>query len=142
MKSIGTQLGRPAAFSAIAALCAWGFYLLWTMHLPPLLSNVRAGGLWSGTCPPRSDEPLSPELNERLRTQFPPGTPEERLVRTLAEQRFERPVSCSGEPSIRSSKFYQERTAIFAHVRAEVFWRVDQANNLVWTKGFVFYVGL
>jgi hypothetical protein len=77
-----------------------------------------------------------------LQTQFPPGTPEERLIITLAEQRFEQPVPCYGDKTVRSARFYRQGGLLAWSTRAEIFWKVDQANNLVWTKGFIFYIGL
>ncbi len=148
MRATRMRWGCLAVLSAAAISCAWGAYRLWEQHswgspLPPLLSNVRAtrGGVW-GACPsdnrrrlesPIKGEPLSPELDERLWRQFPPGTPEARLISALAEQRFEQPIPCKDDETIRSANFFQQGT------RAEVFWKVDQANNIVWTKGFIFY---
>jgi hypothetical protein len=136
--------GCLAVLAAAALFCAWGAYSLWEQRLPPLLSNVRAEGGWWGACPdrPAKDQALSPELNERLQRQFPPGTPQERLISTLAKQRFEPPVPCSDDKTIRSARFYQSGGLLAYDTRAEIFWKVDQANNLVWTKGFIFYVGL
>jgi hypothetical protein len=136
--------GGLAVLGAAAVLCGWGAYRLWEQRLPPLLSNVRAEGGWWGACPdrPAKDQALSPELNEHLQRQFPPGTPEERLISALAEQRFEPPAPCWDDKTIRSARFYQQGGLLAYDTRAEIFWKVDQANNLVWTKGFVFYVGL
>ena len=144
MKAIRMRWGYLAVLGAAAILCSWGAYRLWELRLPPLLSNVRAEGGWWGACPDRAakDQALSPELNERLQHQFPPGTPDERLISTLAEQHFERPVLCKNDNTIRSAKFYQQGGLLAYSTRAEIFWKVDQANNLVWTKGFIFYVGL
>jgi hypothetical protein len=126
-------LGAAAVFAALAPV-------LWEQRLPPLLRNVRAESGQFGACP--ADNPGNPELSKRLQTQFPPGTPEERLIRTLAEQHFERPVPCKDDKTIRSAKLYQESGLLGGNTRAEIFWKVDLANNLVWTKGFIFYVWL
>jgi hypothetical protein len=144
MKAILMRWTRFVVLSAaavfLAVLGAAAVFLGTNQHLPPLLRNIRAESGQFGDCP--ADNPGNPELTRRLQTQFPLGTPEERLIRTLAEQRFEQPVPCNDDKTIRSAKFYREGGLLSIHTRAVIFWKVDQANNLVWTKGFIFYVYL
>jgi hypothetical protein len=104
----------------------------------PLLKDVRAGGGWWGACPPEGDgrRPLaiSPELDQRLREQFSSGTPEQHLIAALSEQGFKRVASCANDPTIHQMEFYR------GQVRAAAYWKSDDAANIVWTKGFVFYI--
>jgi len=121
--------------------------------LPPLLRNVSAGGGWWGACPPetqdeareRQGRPLatSPELDRRLAQSFPPGSSERKLVDTLRNQGFELLPSCRSDHSIHVAAFDQHGGGIlFNPITANIFWQVDEADNIVWTKGFVRYVGL
>jgi len=123
-----------AVVATVAGMLVW-----WNQPrpLPPLLQKVTAGGGYWGACPPEAFEPLalSPELNQRLAVQFPPGTTEEDLTRDLAAQGFRRLENCKGDDSIRSMAFGTNA------MRAAVFWKADE-GRLVWTKGFVFYNSL
>jgi hypothetical protein len=121
--------------------------------LPALLRNVAAGGgLW-GACPPDPKEEtralpgqtlaLSPQLNQRLAQSFPPGSSERGLSDTLSAQGFELLQSCKNDPSIRVAEFSQHGGGFFSPpIVANVFWKADEAGNIVWTKGFVRYVAL
>jgi hypothetical protein len=120
---------------------------------PPLLERVTAAGGYWGACPARNTEQaqiirssplaLSPELDQRLGDKFPAGTGETKITDTLREQGFTLPMPCPGDPSIRSAAFTQHGGGIlFYPLSAEVFWKVDRVGNIVWTKGFVRYVGL
>ena len=90
----GCVIGGAIVFGAI--LAGWPGP---QPRLPPLLTDVTAGGGWWGACPPetteephlREGEPLalSPELDQRLAQAFPPGSSEKQLLRTLREQGFE-----------------------------------------------------
>ena len=121
--------------------------------LPTLLRNVSAGGGWWGACPPetpaetqeRRGHPVavSPELNRRLAKLFPPGSSENVLVDTLRAQGFELMPSCKGDHSIRVAAFNQHGGgALLMPITANIFWKVDEAGNIVWTAGFVSYLGL
>jgi hypothetical protein len=105
---------------------------------PPLLQNVRAAGGWWGACPPEGNEQklaLSPELNERLVQQFPAGTSQENLVRSLFAQGFQGIEHCRGDETIRFTTFSN------GSMRAAVYWKVHE-GKIVWTKGFVFHIFL
>jgi len=123
--------------------------------LPPLLVNVTAGGGWWGACPPKTKTEedmirswkgqlaLSPELNERLTKEFPPGTDESQLIGLLTKQGFEMQPSCSNDQSIHRASFTQHGGSGFAYrMLADIFWKVDERNAIVWTKGFVMNNGL
>jgi hypothetical protein len=110
---------------------------------PPLLAKVTAGGGRWGACP--SVEPtlglsmreaISPELNQRLSEKFPLGSSEIALVRELQKQRFNMRGACKDDPSIRFAEFTEN------NFRAAVYWKVEGADTIVWTKGFVFYIFL
>jgi hypothetical protein len=121
--------------------------------LPALLRNVTAGGGWWGACPPDTEQEareqlghtlaLSPELNQRLVQSFPSGSSEKRLSDALSAQGFELLPSCKNDSSIRVAAFNQHGGGLFLPpIVANVFWKVDEAGNIVWTKGFVRYVAL
>jgi hypothetical protein len=118
---------------------------------PLLLQDVSARGGWWGACPAKNDVEakshphlaISPELNQRLGEQFPPGSDEAKIIDTLKKQGFALPRPCDGDDSIRSAMFNQQGGSLFASpLSAEVFWKVDGAGNILWTKGFVRYIGL
>ena len=112
--------------------------------IPPLLRNVRAaGGNW-GACPhppPRMNtEALSPELNERLSKEFPPGTNQDYLVETLTSQGFIITDNCKDDNSIHRAVLSLYKIGIsekFPIVSAEIGWKADQDHRIVWTKGYV-----
>lgn len=135
-----------------AAVFVWWLEIrpLFYPPAPPLLQNVTAAGGWSGGCPPRNEqeaamranlgEALSPELNQRLAKQFPPGSPEEPLVRSLAAQGFKLLEPCENDTAIHRAYFNGPvRWGVF-DVNAQVYWKT-QNDTLVWTKGFVAFDG-
>ena len=93
----------------------------------------------------REGEPLalSPELDQLLAQAFPPGSSEKQLLKTLAEQGFKFLPPCKGDNLVRAAAFTQQGGGIiWLPLTANVFWRIDEADNVVWTKGFVSYMGL
>ena len=93
----------------------------------------------------REGEPLalSPELDQRLAQAFPPRSNEKQLLKTLGEQGFKFLPPCRGDNSIREAEFNQHGGGvIWFPLTANVFRKVDEADNVVWTKGFVRYMGL
>jgi len=118
---------------------------------PPLLAQATAGSGWFGGCPPlneqeaveraRSGEALSPELNQKLATQFPPGSGTDSLVQTLTEQSFKLAETCQNDFTIRRAYFQGLTRGSLFETRAEIYWKT-KGDNLVWTKGFVMFVGL
>jgi hypothetical protein len=91
----------------------------------------------------RSPEALSPELNQRLRQQFPAGSSGDRLAQTLTVQGFQGLAACEADPSIRRAQF-RGRTGdpIVPEVFSVVAWKEDAKGGIVWTKGLVAYTGL
>ncbi len=147
MKSLRTIwhiLRVPAALIGVLAVATCGD------RGPPLLQHVTAASGWVGACPPENDMEakgqakglaLSPELNSWLKQQFPPGSREDGLVRTLVAQKFWSFTTCEHRQSIRISTFNGYAGGIF-NTWAAVYWEVDDARNIVWTKGFVAFDGL
>lgn len=121
--------------------------------LPPLLRDVSAGGGWWGACPPENPDDarmqegglaLSPELNQRLSRSFPPGSSEMKMMKALRLQGFQLLSSpCKNDHSIHLARFTQVGGGMLVYpITAEVFWKVDPTGSIVWTKGFVMYLGL
>jgi hypothetical protein len=123
-------------------------------ELPALLQNVTARGGYWGECPPSDktgQETLktmgrlgtSPELDVRLNTEFPPGSDGQNIERTLAKQGFHIDGVCNTDGSIHIAGFFQKGVGILPYdVSAQVYWKVDHDGHVVWTKGFVMYIGL
>ncbi len=134
------------------AVLVIGFLTVWTGEdppTPPLLRGASAAGGSIGACSAESEweanEPLalSPELNKRLADEFPAGQSEELLTQTLIKQRFELRPACLKDRSIRSAEFIQRSGSLFHWpIHAWVYWKIDEAWKLVWTKGFVMYYSL
>jgi hypothetical protein len=84
---------------------------------------------------------LSPELNRNLSAQFPPGSSAETFVRSLTQQRFKLTSDCEIDKTIHRAYFMgPTRGAVFDTI-AEIYWKTD-GGKIVWTKGFVRFVGL
>ncbi len=87
---------------------------------------------------------ISPDLQQRLEQQFPPGTSEDALAHALHEQGFSAVgAPCKNEPSIHASGFQQYAEGVLSHpMTASVFWKVDEAGKIQWIKGSVAFTGL
>jgi hypothetical protein len=116
---------------------------------PALLQNVSGASGWFGGCPPGNKEPprmmgeaLSPELNQRLAAQFPPGSSADSLVQTLTAQGFKLTGTCQTDSKIHRAGFGPSPTrgSIF-ETSAEIYWKTE-GDTVVWTKGFVMFLGL
>ena len=119
--------------------------------LPSLLKGASAGfghpsdlrnqvGSLAWEC--GSTEPVSPELEQRLREQFPPGSSETSLVAALRDQGFTTPSACSASSSvqIRFSRFVTPKDSPM--YVSSISWGVDDKGQIVWTHGFVFFDSL
>jgi hypothetical protein len=138
----------PAGLIAGMAACSSSKTLV-----PPILQGARAQGGWWGACPPTNQTErdgirimgqlaLSPEFNDRLKHDFPPGSPEQTLVDSLERQGFRQAGSCKSDPSIKVASFYAKGTGLLPYATmAEAYWQTD-GDRIVWTKGFVSYSGL
>ena len=119
--------------------------------LPDLLVDATGPYGWSSACPPADEREraargtqglaVSPELDQRLATRFPPGTRESELTSTLLHDGFTMGGACASDASIRIANFWH--TADFASIQtsAQVFWKVEGDGRIAWTKGFVRYTG-
>jgi hypothetical protein len=134
----------------IAATSCSGFAAELSPPTPPLLEHARAGGgWWSGGCPPHADETIarpearSADVEERLATQFPPGTAEPRLVLVLKEQGFERIAPCDNDPQIHRATFTQQGGGFLGPypVLAIVAWKIDDLGDIIWIKALIAYRG-
>ena len=79
---------------------------------------------------------VSPELGRRLAVQFPPGSDQNGLVMALAQEGFVTDKVCPNDRSIHIASFTSKA------VTASIYWKIDEAGTIVWTKGFVAYDGL
>jgi hypothetical protein len=116
---------------------------------PPLLKHARVGGGSDGDCPPRGNENFrgpqsgSRDVEERLATQFAPGTAEQKLIGALQEQGFKLIAPCDNDPQIHRAIFRQEGGSFLGPfpVFANIAWKIDDLGNVVWTKAFIAYSG-
>jgi len=121
--------------------------------VPPILQGATAQGGWWGACPPGNQTEadsiramhqlaLSPQFNERLKKDFPPGSSEQTLVESLRKQGFRDAGYCKSDQSIKLATFYAKGSGILPYATiAEAYWQTD-GDHIVWTKGFVSYSGL
>ena len=110
--------------------------------LPPLLDGATAKyGNWIGCA---GGDAVSPELEQRLARQFPPGSPESVLVASLAEQHFATPSPCRNDSSVRFSYYLGPKGSKPGRgpVDATVYWKVNDASQIVWTHGYLHFIFL
>jgi len=115
-------------------------------NLPPLLQGATAAGGYYGGCPlPAGDASdtlaLSPKLNRHLQQEFPLGSPANLLKRELAREGFIAGGACSDDASIQTAS-YEQQHYVFYETQADIFWKTDRNNRIVWTEGFVFFDGM
>ena len=122
--------------------------------VPRILRGAHAGGGWWGACPPSSEAEaefrrtarqlaISPELNSRLESSFPRGSPEQTLIESLGSQGFALSDHCKSDSTIRIATFHSPGRGFLAYATdAQVYWQADAKGRIVWTKGFVAYRGL
>jgi hypothetical protein len=129
--------------AAVAWLCGCG-----SNNIPEILRGATDPGGSGTVCPharlpqlQRSPLGLSPEFNERLARQFPPGSDEQKLVGTLTAVGFQSIGTCEEDKSIRILRF-DRRDDVFPGVTAWVYWKDDSRGKILWTKGFVAYTSL
>jgi hypothetical protein len=92
-----------------------------------------------------SEIALSPDLEERLSTQFPEGTGESSLTAALASQGFQPPTAaCPSDSTIRVSLFPPQTGGglLRGSKAARVFWKADALGRVLWTHGSVYHDGL
>jgi hypothetical protein len=135
-----TPTGRIIWASTIAAMFA--------PPAPALLQHVSGASGWFGGCPPGSNEPprmggeaLSPELNQKLTAQFPPGSSADALVRTLTAQGFKPTGTCETDSTIHRAGFGGPTRGSIFETHAEIYWKTE-GDTVIWTKEFVMFMGL
>jgi hypothetical protein len=113
--------------------------------LPPLLRGATSVGGQGYECQaqpsPASDRSLarSPELIERLQTQFPPGSASSQLRTSLVRQGFKLEGLCSRSPGgVNWAQYRQNGNEVVANV----YWLEGIDGRLVWTFGDVAYTFL
>lgn len=122
-------------------------------ELPMVLRDATAGSGWISACPPRNAQDktmieklglgLSPELNKHLHDQFPPGSGASLLTVALTQQGFKPMNSCENEPTIHRATFFQKGQGLLPYdTHADVYWKENADSQIIWTKGFVHFVGL
>jgi hypothetical protein len=119
--------------------------------LPALLRNLSATGGYTDACPvPKFLEtviPLiapaeAPEFNARLARLFPAGANESDVVLKLRAMGFQMIGPCKDDPTIRRARFDQRRFGPYLFpLFAGVFWKVDEAGKLEWTRGVIAHTG-
>jgi hypothetical protein len=140
---------KPVALCAALTLAGCGGVTPLDPPTPPLLQEVGgAGGWWNGGCPPDSpsqrpeDEALSPELTERMRRAFPPGSDARRLEATLRNQGFHfRSDTCSSD--VRVAEFGQTGGGFAGPypMFAQIAWSEGADRRLLWIKSTVSFTG-
>ena len=116
--------------------------------LPPLLQQISFRGGSIEDCPTDEDDSplhfrfslsISPELEQRLASQFPPGTGEDRLIAVLSEQGFKISTPCGPNNAVRYGEFEQKGGGeLNPAIVARVYWKIDDQHRIVWTKGLAF----
>lgn len=132
---------RPMSLILMAALgCLAGCQ----ERLPPLVRGATARGGEGYDCEmdvaPSSDPrfDFSPEIVERLRRSFPPGSQSAQLRSSLARQGFKLEGPCSPDRSISFAQFRLNKNEVVA----DVYWREDTSGRIIWTFGEVSYTYL
>jgi hypothetical protein len=123
-----------------------GIFINSCKALPLLLRNASSPGGYADGCPrPKWDStsPLavSPEINERLRRSFPPGTPARKLSAELIKEGFSIDAPCTDDNTIKIAS-YTEKHYFLYQAYANIYWKVDSSGNIVWAEGFIEYEGL
>ena len=154
MTAVAARHSTVVRRAAILGAVVLGIPLVWiaskTMEKPPeLLRNATAKGGWYGACPPETEADrisrekmglaLSPELNDRLAQRFSSGSSEADLISELMKEGFSAPIPCKNHASVKQAGFH--RSGFFVETNASIFWKVE-GQAVVWTKGFISYIGL
>jgi hypothetical protein len=116
---------------------------------PPLLQGATAGSGWfSGGCPAHDwditakyPEAHAPQVEARLARDFPAGTPEQALLAALTRQGFKPDIPCDNDATIHRALFNQKGGGLFGPyaAMAQVAWKVDGQDRIVWTKAQLAY---
>jgi hypothetical protein len=155
VRHVETTMQRALVASlVVASTCVAACSSTKPRPVPPILRGATAHGGWWGACPPSSETEvetrrimrelaLSPELNSRLEAQFPPGSPEQALIDSLTEQGFVLSGQCKTDSTIRIASFDAPGHGFLPYATsAQVYWQADADRRIVWTKGFLMFIGL
>jgi len=121
-------------------------------ELPPILIGATTTGGSNFLCEGDNERGSSletashsPEIVERLRVNYPPGSPASKLRTSLLRQGFTIHDGCSADKSVSWAEFRQRRSngfAIYQAVFGTVYWKQDAVGRLIWTTGDVGYTSL
>lgn len=138
-----TGLGLLAVL--VVACLSW--YPLAQIGLPPLVKGASDTGGTGYDCAtepaPTSNPELdrSPEMIERLRKSFPPGSPSSRLRASLVRQGFTLEGACPRgyprppNPNVSWAQYRRNGNEVVANV----YWRETPDGRLIWTFADVGY---
>ena len=129
----------------IVGCLSW--YPLVQIGLPPLVKGASTTGGTGYNCssdPPDESDPQldrSPEIIDRLRKSFPPGSPASRLRESLARQGFKTPQPCPrGYPRPPNANVnWAQYRRNGNEVVANVYWRETSDGRIIWTFADVGY---
>ncbi len=118
-----------------------GIFISSSTALPPLLRNASSPGGYSDGCPRAKwayadTSAASPEINERLSRDFPPGSPASMLSAELIKEGFTIDPPCSDDTTIKIASYTQKHYFLY-QAYGTIYWKVDSAGNIVWSEGFI-----
>jgi hypothetical protein len=117
---------------------------------PAILRGLTASGGLGEACPAQPGDrfgglrmSMSPELDARIREQFPLGTEAVRLIDFLTAQGFKLAGECPTDPTIQRAEYFLRSEGFLRFASsAAVYWKTDDQNRIVWTRGFFSVYGL
>ncbi|HTQ99022.1 MAG TPA: hypothetical protein VMH83_03490 [Candidatus Acidoferrum sp.] len=153
MQSCLTSPGRTLCALMLACTFAGCSSFKNPQPLPPLLDKATAGSGYASACPARNETERklmaqsklasSREVDMRLEREFPAGTDAALLSKYLAAQGFKPEAPCEGDASVQRASFFRKGVGFLPYdTSATVYWKVDAQQRIVWTKGFLFFIGL
>jgi hypothetical protein len=121
-------------------------------ELPQILIGATTTGGSNSLCEGGNDHGSStetashsPEIVERLRADFPAGSPASKLRTNLLRQGFIIHDGCSVDKSVSWAEFQQRRSngvATYQAAFGTVYWKQDPAGRVIWAHGDIAYTGL
>ena len=121
-------------------------------ELPQILIGATTTGGSNSLCEGGNDHGSStetashsPEIVERLRADFPAGSPASKLRTNLSRQGFIIHDGCSVDKSVSWAEFRQRRSngvATYQAAFGTVYWKQDPAGRVIWATGDIAYTGL
>jgi hypothetical protein len=121
-------------------------------ELPEILIGATTTGGSNSLCEggndhgsPTETASHSPEIVERLRADYPAGSPASKLRTTLLRQGFIIHDGCSFDKTVSWAEFRQRRSngvATYQAAFGTVYWKQDPAGRVIWATGDIAYTGL